>query len=711
MHTSIDAMKSRWSDAEARQFIDRYAPRWGEPLALRVYTSRLIGADPDLVMHGGGNTSVKVVIENLLGERTDALCVKGSGWDLDSIEPQGFPALDLGWLRRLRKLKDLSDEEMVNQFRTRLFDASAPNPSVETLLHAFLPHVFIDHTHADAILALTNQPDGEKLTRQALGERVVVVPYVMPGFTLAKLAAEMFESKPDAQGMVLLKHGLFTFAPDARTSYERTIELVGRAESFLQGRMRGRGVTPAPDEDVARARTRMAQVGPILRGLLATPSGNPDQPHRRVILEHRASPDLLGLVASPQCASLAARGPLTPDHVIRTKAQHLFIGQPALDDPETLRKQLGAAIAGYRTGYDAYFAAQVREKGVTRTKLDPDPRVLLIPGVGIVCAGKTRKDAAIAADIAEHTLRIKEVAEAIGRYQPLEPSELFDMEYWSLEQAKLGKEIEKPLSRQVALVTGAAGAIGVAACVELAKAGAHVVLTDLDAEGLERAREKVAKAAGSSACAAVRMDVTDEGSVAAAFDHACRVFGGVDIVVANAGIAQVSALADTDARQFHKVLDVNLGGYFLTLRAAARLMRAQGTAGNVVINASKNVFAPGADFGAYSASKAAGHQLGKVAAIELAPLGIRVNMINADAVFAEGDTPSGLWREIGPERARSRGIAAEKLQEFYRERNLLHAEVTGRHVGRAVVFFASNQTPTTGATLPVDGGIAAAFPR
>src|SRR2546430_12867514 len=233
-------MKNRWSDADSRQYCDRYAPRWGEALALRVYTSRLIGVEADLVMHGGGNTSVKIARENLLGDRVDALCVKGSGWDLDSIEPEGFPALDLAWLRKLRKLEALSDEEMVNQLRTHLFDASAPNPSVETLLHAFLPHAFIDHTHADAILALTNQPDGTELIRNALGDRVLVVPYVMPGFRLAKLAAEIFEGKPDAEGMVLLKHGLFTFAADARTSYDRTIEYVDRAERFLHSRLRGR---------------------------------------------------------------------------------------------------------------------------------------------------------------------------------------------------------------------------------------------------------------------------------------------------------------------------------------------------------------------------------------------------------------------------------------------------------------------------------------
>src|ERR671934_1279637 len=320
-------MQSRWVDSEARQFCDRYGTAWGEPLALRVYTSRLIGAEADLVMHGGGNTSVKIAKETLLGDRAEALCVKGSGWDLDSIEPQGFPALDLSYLRRLRKLESLSDEEMVNQLRTHLFDASAPNPSVETLLHAFLPHVFIDHTHADAILALTNQPDGTPLIRQALGPSVVIVPYVAPGFRLAKLAAEMFEGTPGAHGMVLLKHGLFTFAADARSSYERTIELVARAEAFLRSRARTRPALRDAESSrqVEDANAAMAKIGPVLRGVLATPAPGSDQPSRRVILEHRATPELLALIAAPECASLAARGPLTPDHVIRTKPNPLYL--------------------------------------------------------------------------------------------------------------------------------------------------------------------------------------------------------------------------------------------------------------------------------------------------------------------------------------------------------------------------------------------------
>jgi rhamnulose-1-phosphate aldolase/alcohol dehydrogenase len=717
-------MQSRWSDADARSFRERYA-RFGDDLALRVYTSRLIGQDPDLVMHGGGNTSVKIDKEDVVGERVAAICVKGSGWDLDSIEPQGLPAMRLDGLRRLRRLDSLSDEEMVNQQRIHLFEATAPNPSVETLLHAFLPQRFIDHTHADAILALTNQPDGAALVREALGDDVIVVPYVMPGFALAKLAAEHFERAPRARGMVLLKHGLFSFAEDARTSYEATIEMVDRAERFLAARAARRGGAAssgaastgavngrgADAEQVAAAREAAARVAPVVRGLLASPTPGADQPYRRVVLEHRASQEILALLAAPECERLAGTGPLTPDHVIRTKATAVFVRDPKLDDEAALREQLAAAIDAFRSRYDAYFAAQVAAKGVERTKLDPDPRVLLIPGVGILCAGKTRKDAAIAADIAEHTLRMKSAAEAIGRYEPLDDADLFDMEYWSLEQAKLGKEAEKPLSRQVALVTGAAGAIGVGIALELARAGAHVVLTDIDEAGLEAARQKVVKLSGNLGCAAVRMDATDEASVDAAFAYACRTFGGIDLVVPNAGIAHVSALADTRAGDFRRVLDVNLTGYFLTMRAAARVMRTQGTGGNIVINASKNVFGPGADFGAYSASKAAGHQLGKVAAIELAPAGIRVNMINADAVFAEGDTPSGLWREIGADRARSKGIDPAKLEDHYRERNLLHARISGAHVGRAVVFFASNQTPTTGATLPVDGGVAAAFPR
>src|SRR6266478_4793237 len=665
-------MESRWSDREAAEFVARLAPRWGEDLALRVYTSRLIGRDPDLVLHGGGNTSLKGTVTTLVGERVEALFVKGSGWDLAAIEPPGLPAVDLAHLRKLRALAELSDALMV-----------------------------------------TNQPRDEAaaMVREAFGPRWAIVPYVMPGFALAKLAAEVYERDPSAEGLVLMNHGLFTFADDARTAYERMIAGVDRAERFVRARActrppPGRGARPeVPPAEAA------ARLAPVLRGALAEATGDADRPWRRMILEHRASEEALDVLAGPDAARIAAANPLTPDHVIRTKGRALLLpGDLPLDDAQALRARLDAAVATYRAAYDAYFEAN-RQRARTRvTKLDSFPRVVHVPGVGIVAAGRTKQEARIAADIAEHTLRAKALAGAIGRYAALGDADLFDMEYWSLEQAKLGAAKEAALAGQVALVTGAAGAIGFAICQRLIDAGAHVVAADLGGERLDAAVGELDPRRRGLA-AGVVMDVTDERSVAAGCAEACRLYGGVDILVLNAGVAHVSSIEATDAAAFRRVVDVNLTGYFLVLREAAALFRRQGTGGNVIVNSSKNVFAPGADFGAYSASKAGAHQLGKVAALELAAAGVRVNLVNADAVFGDAKRPSGLWQAVGPARARSRGLDPAALQDYYRQRNLLKAVVTAEHVGNAVVFFASNLTPTTGATLPVDGGVPDAFPR
>jgi rhamnose utilization protein RhaD (predicted bifunctional aldolase and dehydrogenase)/NAD(P)-dependent dehydrogenase (short-subunit alcohol dehydrogenase family) len=743
-------MESRWSDREAAEYVDRFAPAAGEQLALRVYTSRLIGRDPALVMHGGGNTSLKGTVKTLVGDEVEALFVKGSGWDLDAIEPPGLPAVDLAHLRRLRTLRDLSDEEMVNQLRTHLFEAGAPTPSVETLLHVFLPHRFIDHTHADIALVLTNQPraEAEAMVRDGFGARWAVVPYVMPGFALAKLAAEVYEKDPSVEGLVLLNHGLFTFADDARTAYERMIAGVDRAEKFVAKRAKAPTTVAMPGEatrlraamrilhesrvgldaaiddeggaarsaledalDVTRAAT--SRLAPALRGALAEPVGGGTTPGdrmwRRWVIEHRTSDAVLAALARPDAADLAVRGPLTPDHVIRTKGPGLFLdGLP--EDETGLRRALDDAIARYRAAYDDYFEANKSRGRGKVTKLDTLPRVMLVPGVGILAAGRTKKDARIAADIAEHTVVAKATANDVGRYTALSDADLFDMEYWSLEQAKLGKAKEPALAGQVALVTGAAGAIGFGICKKLIEAGAHVAVSDMD-EARVRDTVKDLDPKGAGVALPLVMDVTDEGSVAAGFGELCRVYGGLDVLVLNAGIAHVSPIADTDPAAFRKVVDVNLVGYFLVLRQAIAILKRQGTGGNVIVNSSKNVFAPGADFGAYSASKAGAHQLGKVAALELAASGVRVNMVNADAVFGDGRRPSGLWQEVGPARAKSRGLDPEKLQTYYRDRNLLKATITPEHVGNAVVFFASNLTPTTGATLPVDGGVVDAFPR
>ncbi|MBW2275684.1 MAG: SDR family NAD(P)-dependent oxidoreductase, partial [Deltaproteobacteria bacterium] len=544
---------------------------------------------------------------------------------------------------------------------------------------------------------------------------VIALPYIMPGFPLAKAVAEAYEAQPEANAIVLRKHGLFTFADDARAAYERHIELVDRCESFLARRSAGRALFTPRYETSEGAETLAARAAPILRGLLARELGaEPAEDGRvagRMVMDWRGGPEELAFCASEEAAALCGQGPLTPDHVIRTKALPLFVPEPAWHDAAALKEQLASAVGAYRSSYDEYFEEQVRAKGILRSKLDSAPRVVLLPGAGALCFGKSKQEARVAGDITEHTLHAKALAQAAGRYEALELGDLFDMEYWSLEQAKLGKAKERPLERQVVLVTGGAGAIGVGIGEACAAAGAHVVLADLDCARAEAAAQALEERHGKGTALGLAADVSDETSLRACFDAVCTAYGGVDVVVPNAGVALVAPIAELSADAVRRVTDVNYLGVLLSIREAARVFREQGTGGHIVVNASKNVFAPGAEFGAYSASKAAAAQIGKIAALELAELGVRVNLVNADAVFAEGEVPSGLWAEVGPSRAKSRGLGVEELPDFYRDRNLLKTRVTGRHVGNAVVFFASNLTPTTGATLPVDGGVAAAFPR
>ncbi|MFQ5805519.1 MAG: bifunctional aldolase/short-chain dehydrogenase, partial [Phycisphaerae bacterium] len=662
--------------------------------------------EPELVLHGGGNVSLKRPLRTILGNEIEGIHVKGSGWDLAGIEPEGLPALDLAYLRRLRTLDALDDEAMVNELRTHLFDAAAPTPSLETLLHAFLPHRVIDHSHADAVLALTNRPDGQRLVREALGEKVAVLPYVTPGFELAKAVAELYESAPSIEGIVLIQHGLVTLGDDARSSYERHIRIVTACEEFIARRQAGRRLTvrytsPAGPAELA------AIAAPILRGLIAMPTGDEDHPYARSILEWNASEVVLDFVNSEEAKVLARTGPLTTDHLIRTKPYPLYVEEPTWSDAEELGRQLQDAVETYRTEYRAY----VTEHGGSIEDVDPSPKVVLLPGAGAFCWGRTKREARIAADITERALATKAKAHAIGTYTALSAAHLYAMEFRSLQLAKLEQRPERPLDRQVVVISGGAGAIGAAVAETCARAGAHVVVADLNEERLQYVVQRVENVGGPGSAAAVVMDVTNEASVCDGYQEICRLYGGVDVVVPNAGVAHVAPIEDLQVDDFRRVLDINATGYLLFMREGIRVLRHQGLGGHIVISASKNVFGPGKDFGAYSASKAAGHQLGKIAAIELAPYGIRVNMINADAVFGHGDIPSGLWETVGPQRAKSRGMTAEDLPEYYRGRNLLKARVYGHHVGNAVVFFASNATPTTGATLPVDGGVVEAFPR
>jgi rhamnulose-1-phosphate aldolase/alcohol dehydrogenase len=665
------------------------------------------------VLHGGGNTSLKTSRTTLLGDVVDVLFVKSSGKPLDAVEPEDMLGLDLGHLRRLRGLRSLSDKDLATELHTHRVEAHGSSPSVETLLHAFIPQRFVDHSHADAVLTLTNQPNGADLVREALGERVVVLDYTRPGFPLAKTLADAVEKRHDAQGAVLLKHGLCSFADDARTSYELHVELVDLCEQFLARKMRGRTLFTVRTGLAADGSepARVAAAAPVLRGLLAEQTGDEDHPHRRWVMEWRGAASVLDFCASEEARHLVRQGPLTPDHVIWTKPLPLYVENPHWGEPERLTKQLANAVADFRRAYEEYTETCTRGGTVDSERIDTAPRVVLLPGAGALCFGKSKREARVAADITEHTLAAKALAHAVGRYEALPAANLFEVETWSLERAKLAGAAARPLESQVVFVTGGAGAIGVGVADVCAAAGAHVVLADLDAQRANEAAAHLAARHGSGSAIGLEVDVTDEGSVRRGFDAACVAYGGIDVVVPNAGIALVSPIETLTSQDARRVAEVNYIGVLNTIRESARIFRAQGTGGHVVVNASKNVFAPGKDFGAYSASKAAAHQIGKIAAIELAPLDVRVNQINADAIFDEGTLRSGLWESVGPDRAQRRGLEVDALPEFYRQRNLLRARVRARHVGNAVVFFASNATPTTGATLPVDGGLPEAFPR
>src|SRR5436190_2579150 len=468
-------MQSAWNDRDAEAAIARYEDL-GRDLALRVYTTRLLGKDPRLVLHGGGNTSVKTGVSDLNGDAVDVLCVKGSGWDMGSIEPAGLPAVRLAPLLKLRGREKLSDEEMVRLQRANLIDPAAPNPSVEALLHAFIPHKFIDHTHSTAVLALTDQPDGEALCREVFGARVGYVPYLMPGFGLAKAAAQVFEADPSVEGLILVKHGIFSFGADAREAYERMVALVTLAEQRLAKNRKPAFVSARLPECPGR----VADVAPIVRGACSLPDGKTEGAWKRFVLEFRCNHAVMNFVNGAEVTRYGQAGVVTPDHNIRIKNRPLVVVAPEQGDLQAFKNSVANDVAAYAEYYKCYFARNNARVGGIKTMLDPVPRVVLVPGVGLFGLGRSKKDAKVAADLAEAAIATITDAEAVGRFEPLPESDLFDIEYWSLEQAKLGSAKELPLAGQVTAITGAAGAIGFATAKAFAAAGAEVALLDVD---------------------------------------------------------------------------------------------------------------------------------------------------------------------------------------------------------------------------------------
>ncbi len=651
-------MKNRWQEQEARKFKN-------DPLALRVYTSRLLGQEPNLVLQGGGNTSVKMNITDLFGESEEVLYIKGSGWDLATIEKQGFAPVKLDLLKRMAELKHLSDTAMVKNQRAAMTDPSAPNPSVEAILHAIIPFKFVDHTHADSVVAISNTPNGAARINEIYGPDVLIVPYVMPGFILAR---KVFEMTRDIdwqrlKGIVLLHHGVFTFADDARTSYTQMIRLVTKAENYLKKKKAAAHFTT---KNVKEDLLQLAEI----RQIVSRVRGN------AVIAKWNPGDRQIAFANHPKAGEIALRGPLTPDHVIRTKRIPVIIGPDPQKDIERFTKD-----------YYQYFK---RHANAGLKPLDPVPRWAVWSAYGTIALGTTLDEASIINDITEHTIDAILTAEKLGGWEALPENDIFEVEYWELEQAKLNKNAKAPAFQgKIAIVTGAASGIG-KACVETLRAqGAVVAALDID--------PAITKFFKQPEIFGIVCDVTKPNEIKKTVDATVHRFGGLDILVSNAGIFPPSAtIAQMDQTTWQKSIDINLTSHQALMKACIPYLEL-GIDPAVVIIASKNVPAPGPGAGAYSVAKAGLTQLARVAALELAAKNIRVNVVHPNQVF---DT--AIWT---PKVLEARAKHYKMSVSEYKTNNLLKTEITSKDVANLVCAMAGPVFgKTTGAQVPIDGG-------
>jgi rhamnose utilization protein RhaD (predicted bifunctional aldolase and dehydrogenase)/NAD(P)-dependent dehydrogenase (short-subunit alcohol dehydrogenase family) len=650
-------MQSLWDDREAS--------RYPGDLGQRVYTSRLLGRDPSLVLHGGGNTSVKVLETNAIGKEEEILYVKGSGWDLATIEEAGFAPVRLDYVRELANLPSLSDPRMVNELKTQMTRANAPTPSVETILHASLPYRYVDHTHADAVITVTNSVGGRQRIEEIYGDSVVIIPYIMPGFDLARLCAECFRSQARSQtlGMVLMNHGIFSFGATAQESYDRMIDLVDRAERYLQ--KQGVWTLATPQDTAKPSSVHLAR----LRADIGEVAGFP------LILQCHESDRGLAFARRPDLDEISQQGPATPDHVIRTKRVPL----------------IGRDVRGYAHEYEAYFHTHASQSPATKTILDRAPRVILDPEFGLCTVGKTAKEAMIVADIYHHTIEIIERATDLGGYQALPAEDIFAVEYWDLEQAKLRQGGNPPpLTGEVALITGGASGIGKACVDSFLRRGAAVIALDIQGE-IETLHKR-------PDFYGISCDLTSETAVKVALEKAIARFGGIDMLVLNAGIFPTACrIADLSGQEWQKILSINLDANLTLLRECYPFLKLAYRGGRVVAIGSKNVPAPGPGVAAYSASKAALNQLIRVAALEWGGDRIRLNSVHPNAVF---DT--AIWtEEVLQARATHYGLSIEQ----YKTNNLLKVEITSRDVAEmAAEMCGPLFAKTTGAQVAIDGG-------
>ena len=704
-------MLPQWNDNDVQVLVTRHWDRFPVPFIEQVYATRLLGGHPALTLHGGGNTSCKTNWTDPVGEEIQTLFVKASGCDMAVVEPGDFVPLDLDRLRRLEQVENISDVMMDDLFRLSYVRNHGAQPSIETLLHAFLPFTFITHTHPSAILALANRHDAAECIRSAFTVPVAILSYVQVGIDLARAVAGAVAAMPECRGVIIAHHGLVTWGESAHEACTSTLSLVKEAGDWLDNRRVAGNII---ETSVKQARHHFRVLAPVIRGRLMRGLSS-ETARARVSLVHRADDRILSLLEHREFAASLVSAPHSPDYIIRIRRSPLFLENVSFENKELLTELLDKALETYDKEYREFFRKNNTETSdFPAETVDTLPRVFLIPGIGIIASGATLHDARIAADLAVQGVNVKaDVFETGGRYLDLDDDHCFNMECRPYQRAKLSNAVKKDqtLHGRIVLVTGAAGAIGSGLCTMLLRSGLQVAVSDLAGERLDSLVNELSSLFGDDVIMPVPMDVTDEQSMYKGFMSVVERFGGIDAVVVNAGIAHVSTIAAMDFAAFKRLERVNTDGTLLTIREAARLFMRQECGGDIVLVSTKNVFAPGASFGAYSATKAASHQLARIASLELASIDVRVNMVAPDAVFSHGSHKSGLWATVGPDRMRSRGLDEKGLEDYYHSRNLLKSKVTASDVAEAVLFFLRRSTPTTGATIPVDGGLPDATPR
>ena len=668
-----------------------------------VYRSNLIGSDRAVCNWGGGNTSIKTIETDFRGREIEVMWVKGSGSDLATMKAKNFTGLKLEDIRPLIEREEMPDAEMVDYLSQCMIESKHPRASIETLLHAFLPFKHVDHTHPDAIISLCCADNGKELAQEIFGDRFVWVPYVRPGFTLSKMIAEGVQNNPDADLVLMEKHGLVVWGETAKESYDKTISVINEAENYINGRLQEEAVFGGKKYDALAEEDRLkilAKLMPVIRGAVSD--------EKKMLLTHDTAADILEFVNSRDGAELSQVGAACPDHLVHTKMKPLYVDwDPSSKDINQLIENVKRGIADFKKDYEAYFE---RNKNEGDVMFEPAPRVILIPGIGMVNSGKNTAMANVSGALYHRAVSVMKGSTTLGKFVSLNEAESYNIEYWPLELYKLSlAPAEAEFSRKVAFVTGGAGGIGSETCRQFVADGAHVVLADLNLEGAEKVAAEINEQYGEQRALAVKMDVTSEEQVQEAFRQTALAFGGVDVIVNNAGLATSSPFGETSVKEWDLNMDVLGKGYFLVAREAFNQMKEQSIGGSMVFIGSKNSVYAGKNASAYSSVKALEAHLARCIAAEGGEFGIRVNSVLPDAVLQGSAIWGSKWKE---ERAAAYGIEPDQLDEHYRKRTTLLVNIYPKDIAESILFLASSKAEkTTGCMITVDGGVPAAFTR